>query len=860
MKRIKFFTLVLPLLILWQGLTFANEAVLRQVLKNGLTVLVKESAPKDLVTIDVAVRAAPKYEQEYLGTGISHLVEHMLFKGTAARKPGDIEKEVRSYGGLIDGAVSSDFTTYQLTVPSKNFAEAVRLLKDMLLNASFDPVEMNRERDVILKEVRMSEDDPEKKAILTLFFNSYIRHPYRYPAIGYEDLLNGLTRNDLVKYYNSRYIPNNIVIAIAGGVDCKDAIALIEKEFKDFRKPDYKASNTGGLEPPQIGKKLIEEEAPSTLSYMAMGFHSTGILSKDLFAMDVLSIILSRGNNSRFNKTLVEDRRVAHSISASNYTPEDPGLFIVSIILDKNNIEESSKLVLSEIDKIKNEGVTDSELETAKKMLLSDYILSKETIEGQARDLCESEIMTGVYDFSDRYIEGINKVTKSDIRRMALLYLNNDNLTEVRLTPKDESVLKDIKVPKSSGEEKIEKKKLPNGLTVLARRSAKVPAVAVTIVFSGGLLIETKENNGISAFVADMMLNGTKSRKEADIKGAIENRGGQIEPFSGFNSFGINIVALKDDLDLALEIAKDVILDSTFPQDEIGKEKVLAIADIRDEDGDIFQYGGLLMKRNLFEGHPYGMRYTGEIETISSFKRDELLNFYHTYCVPNNMVISVSGDIEPEKVFQKVEALFKSAPSRELQKKPLPEMLPGKIKKESFGMDRDQALLVLGFRTVGISNPDRYPLDVLDTLLSGMSGRLFSAIREKSGASYTLGCAQKLGLDTGFFLFYVATTKDKLELSKEKLYGEIKIIKDTAVSEEELNSAKKELVSSYKMLMQTNTSYSFQSALDELYGLGYDNLYKYEDQIKKVTKEDVKRVANKYFTLNAYTEIVIEPE
>ena len=860
MKRTRIFVLVLSLLFLHYSSTFANEAVLRKVLKNGLTVLVKETTPKDLVTIDVAVRSAPRYEEEYLGTGISHFVEHMLFKGTSIRKPGDVEKEVRSYGGLIDGMVSSDFTSYQLTVPVKYFPNALNLLKDMLLNAVFDPAEMEKEREVILKEVKLGEDEPEKKVIMSLFLNSYIRHPYKHPTVGYEDLLRGLTREDLLKYYRRRYVPNNMVITIAGGVNDKEIVSQVEKEFADFRTPYYKGACTYEQEPVQLGKKSVEERTPVALSYLAIGFHSTGILSRDLFAMDVLSMILGRGNSSRLNMAMIEEKRVALSVSASNYTPEDPGLFIISAIADKDNIDACKKTIIEEIDKIKNEGVTDKELETAKKTVLSDYIFSRETIEEQAKDLSENEIMTGDYNFSDSYIKGVEAVTKNDIKKAAARYLNNDNMTEVSLLQKGYTQLPDINVPKAPVEQKMSRSTLANGLVLLTRRNTKIPAVTMTVAFSGGLLVENRNNNGVSDFISRMLLDGTKNRTEADIKGAIESRGGEITPFSGFNSFGFNITILKDDLDFALELIKDIVSDSVFPQDELAKEKMLAIASIKEEDGDIFQKGAMLVKKNLFANHPYAMRYAGEVETVSGFKRDDLINFYHNYCVPNNMVISISGDIYPQKVFQKTESLFKDIPRKVLPERPAVETPPDKIATETFKMDKEQAILLVGFRTVGIKNPDKYTLDVLDTILSGMSGRLFSAIREKSGISYTLGCVQKLGLDTGLMLFYVATTKENIKSARESLFNEIRLIRDNPAADEELNNAKREIMSGYKMLMQTNASYSFQSALDELYGLGYDNLYKYEDEIKKVTKEDLKKAADEYLNLNAYTEVVVESE
>jgi zinc protease len=222
------------------------------------------------------------------------------------------------------------------------------------------------------------------------------------------------------------------------------------------------------------------------------------------------------------------------------------------------------------------------------------------------------------------------------------------------------------------------------------------------------------------------------------------------------------------------------------------------------------------------------------------------------------MVISVSGDVEAKEVVQNVSALFKDMPPRDVPKRPSIGLPAKKMTKRSVNMDREQALLVVGFRTAGMKDPDRYTLDVIETLMSGMSGRMFSSIRDKSGLSYTLGCAQKTGLDTGLMLFYVATTKDGIASSREKLFEEIKLLRKAPISEYELSFAKQEAISSYRMSMQTNAAYAMQSALDELYGIGYDNLYKYEERIKGVTKEDVKNAAAKYLDLNTVTEVVIE--
>ncbi|MDP2929415.1 MAG: pitrilysin family protein [Candidatus Omnitrophota bacterium] len=860
-KRLRLCLLLASLFVsTFNNLSIADEAVYRKTLGNGLIILAKELGAKDLVSINIAIKAGLSSEEEYTASGISHLVEHLVFKGTATRKVGDIEKEIRSYGGLINGTVSHDTTTYEVTVPAKYYTEALSVLKDMLTNAVFDKVELEKEVEVILKEIKLNEDDPEEKLLVRLFENAYVRHSYKYPPIGYEKLLKSLTRDDVVKYYNRRYIPNNMVIAAVGAISVKDAALKIENEFGRFREPSYKPVNRAEREPPQIGKRIVEEEAPITLSYLALGFHSTGLLDKDLFALDVLSMILARGNNSRLNKLLLKDKKEVYSISAWNYTPLDPGLFVITAMLDRNNMDSAEKDILDEIKSIRDTDLADSELENAKRMVLGDYILSRETIENQAADLAESEIAAGNSDFCRLYVEGINKVSKFDIRRAASFYLNEDNMTRITLIPKGSETLTNISVPGIHQEEKFKKFIFPNGLILLIRRDTKIPAVSITVVFSGGLITENEKNNGISNLTAKMLLSGTKNRKESDIKSAIENRGGEISPFSGFNSFGLNLIVLKDDTDLALELIKDVAANSVFALDEIDKEKMLTAAAIKDEKDDIFAAGVQALRRALFKSHPYGMRDIGSDETVRAISRDDLIRFYRSHCAANNTVISVSGDIDPEKIFKKVEALFGDSQRSDRGKTLIPATETCPATAQTVKMDKAQALFMAGFKTVAINSPDRYSLDLLSGLLSGASGRLFIGLREKSALAYTMGSAQKLGIDTGFILFYAATTIDKLGLAKKILFSEIEVLKKSVVTEDELSAAKRELISAHKILMETNAANSFQAALDELYGLGYDNLYKFENEINKVTKYDITRVANKYLDMNSCAEVIIEPD
>ena len=841
-----------------QNLKVPDEAVSKKILDNGLILLYKESEPKGLAAIDISIKAGAALEGEYLGSGISHLVEHMVFKGTATRKTGDVERQIKSYGGFINGSVSQDLTNYTVIVPSEYAVNAASLLKDILHNASFDPAEIEKEREVILKEVNLCKDDPERMIVKLMNENAYLEHPYKYPIIGYEASLAALKRDDLVKYYQSMYVPNRMVISIAGGLD-PEALRAIEREFENFRAPDYSPKGVSMPESPQAGRRDVEDYAGTNLAYLAMGFHSVDILSKDLFAMDVLSMILGMGDNSRLNKALFKEKRLVHNIKAWNYTPADPGMFGVSALLDPENIDAAADEILKEIEKIKSEGVNDIELETAKNMVMRDYILSRETIQSQASDMGAHEILTGNAQFFKTYLNNIKKVTKEQIKRAAEHYLTQDNLTVVRLLPgppKSES--HSALPPQEAQDAGIKKALLSNGLRVFVRENRKVPIISICAAVSAGLSVENMDNNGISNLTAQMILKGTSSRREDQIRGSIENMGGEIDAFSGFNSSGVSITILKDNFDKALEVLKDVLADPVFPEEALSREKLLIAAIIKDEDDDIYATASNAARREMFKGSAYSMRVIGEEESLDKIGREELKRFHETYYNAGNMVISVSGDIDSGYATEKITRVFsgikKGESAATFQDTSFNK---GEVRK-TIEMRKEESLLLLSYRAVNNRDPDKYPLEVLTSIMSGQSGRLFHELRDRHALAYTLGCAQRQFNGGGYFSFYVTTTSGKLEESRKYLLKEIAYAASKPPLPKELETAKRELTAAWKINTQTNDFISFTSAIDELNGLGYDNIYKYVPEIEKVTAEDIVRVSDKYLNTSSYVEVVIK--
>lgn len=845
-----------------QDITVVQDgAVAKKILGNGLTVLSKYSPPSGLVAVDVKVMAGAGTEGKYTGSGISHLLEHMLFKGTVKRGPGDIEKEVKSYGGVINGSTSADFTGYYIILPANHLREALSILGDMLQNAKFDNDELSKEIDVILKEIRMNDDEPQSRLIRLLHETAYIAHPYKYPAIGYEDLLKALSASDLKEYYRERYVPNNITVTIVGSINTEDAIGFAEKEFCDMGRPDYGITNIGVREPIQISPRRRECRMGISLGYLAMGFHSTEVTNEDLFAMDVLSMILGRGDNSRLYSSLHKKLGLVHTISARNYTPREPGLFIISAVLDPEKSKEAESAVMSEIGRIQNGDVSEHEIASAIKVLQAGIVSAMESIEGQAENIATDYIFTGSEYFSNRYLNRTGAVTREEISAVARKYLNNDNLTTVTIMPEN------FKEPASAGvsapdsESTIERIILNNGIRAFIRSDARIPMITVTEAASGGYAHETQSNNGISALAAEMMLRGTRARPESGkIKGAIEDMGGDISPFSGANTFGVSVTVLKNDIDTALQILRDITTNSSFSEKDMTRAAESQLAAIKNEDDDIFETGMKALKRLLFEGSPYALTPCGTARSVLSVKTGDVKSFHSARFRPGSTVITVSGDVAGTNVSDRIRELFSDINESEKPAVTAQYRIPVKPGSVKIKMDKLQSLLILGFRTAPRSSSDRYALEVLAEVMSGTSGRLFDVVRNEKGLAYTLGCWLDFWTDEGLFAFYVATSPDRLLDARATIMSEVARLRRTGVTDDEIIRAKKELTSRHRMSLQSNAFIALNFAVEELRGLGYDNIFKYEDAISGVTRVDIEKVVDKYIDPERSSEVIISSE
>lgn len=828
-------------------------------LKNGLQVAVKRVPTSQLVSCQLWVHAGSLTEGKYLGCGISHYLEHMLFKGTAKRGVGMIAQEAEGLGGSINAYTSYDRTVFTVEVPAVHLDKALDILADASTNSVFDPAEFEKEKRVILQEFSFSEDDPDKNAVRLLWMNAFRESPARHPVIGYRSLFEKITRDDLLDYYHRNYVPNNMLLVVAGNIDPAATLKKIEALFGPLPRqplpPVYIPD-----EPAQQGPRVLEKEQDVEKVYFYWSVLGPKASSPDVPALDVLAEILGGGKSSRLYQALREGKNLVYSIEAWSYTAKEFGLFAVNATLAPQNVEKLKEAIQAEIAKIQNEGVTGEEIKRAQASIAKTILTGRETASDQASNLGSNLFATDTPDFDQYYLAQVNQVTHEDVQRIANKYFTPEKESVTILRPKSIPVAEKAvaaAVPKND----IKKEKLPDGATLLVRSNATLPLVSLKVIFKGGVLSENENVSGVCHLMTQLFLKGTQSQSRGEFMQKLESLGGEIAPYTGYNSFGIQMTVLAKNWKEGLALLAEVIQKPRFDPADLENEKKVILAGIRSREDDPFDAAGKLLRETLFVQHPYRLQTSGTAESVARLQVKEVEKYYKEFVRPQNMVVAVFGDVPEKEVKPEVAKLFESfksprAPVFE-KKKELPQ---NEIRKNVKMKDSQQAVVTLGYHTVNMFDPDQYPLLVIANLYSGQGSRLFKSVREEQGLAYTMGAFNTPGLDPGFFTFYAASRPEKADQVLKIILDEIELLKEKGIAPEELERAKNSLIGDREREIEKNSDFAFKVALDELYGLGWDDYKQYEKRVRAVTADDVMRAALKYFNGAAYALVEVKPK
>jgi len=826
--------------------------------ENGLTLIVEEDRSAPVASVQAWCATGSVHEGDWMGAGLSHILEHMLFKGTATRPPGAIASEVQNLGGYINAYTSFDRTVYWIDVPSDGASAAVAILADAMMNATLPEAEYTKEQEVIRREFAMGFDDPGRQSSQLMLRTVFSESPLRHPVIGYLDVYNKLTRDDVLRYYKSRYVPNNLTFVITGDVDAlkiRDEIGkLFDSQPRRALEPVYVAA-----EPPQLGRRDAHEEFPTELTRMSLAWRIPGLTNPDTPALDLLGEILGSGRSSLLNREIRERKQIAHNVSAGMLSMQNEGIFVIQAVADPDKREAVEKESIAILEGVKAKGVSEAELDRARRSLLSNQLNALTTSRGMASDVGSNWLLARNLNFSKQYLDAIGKVTAADVQRVAREYLGLDRLSSTSLNPPG-TLAKTDKPAEESRAGQIQKFTLSNGLRLLVRVDPRLPLVSIHAVFRGGLLAESKDNNGLTKLFSRALLKGTKSRTAEQIAEQIEGTGGGISSDSSNNSFSVSVDVMQPDLSKGLELLADVLINPLFPDREVNLEKQSLLAGIKAEDEQPTSVGRNLVRERLFGSHPYALRNSGAAAPVMALASAQLREFHKEYTTASNGVISVFGDVQAAEVKKLVEKYFAAMPSGKLafQSPALPAPVSS-VPPATAHLDKQQGIVMVGFQSVAANDPDRAALELINEASNDLGSRFFNRIREKMGLAYFVGAAQFYGLAPGAFIFYLGTDPKKVEAVTGELRDEISLLAKDGLTPDELERARKKLLGAEAIRNQSNEALAATCGIDELMGTGYDAYTRRKEELTKVSLEDIRRVAAKYFPASSSVEATIVP-
>lgn len=830
-------------------------------LGNGLEILVHEDHSAPVASVQAWVRTGSIHEGRFMGSGISHLLEHLLFKGTEKHSCGELARRVQDVGGYINAYTSFDRTVYWMDLPARGIKVALELLSDAVFRSVLPPEEFSKEQEVIRREFAMGFDDPDRVLQKQAFSTAFRIHPYRHPVIGHLDVFNTLTRADVLDYYRERYVPNNVFFVVSGSVNAAEVRERLESELGALPRRAL-APVWIPPEPPQTGRRQVRETFDTELSRMSLLWHVPELTHPDVPALDLLAAVLGQGRSARLYRSLREQRSLVHSVGAWNYTPTERGIFGMDALFDPGRGSDVEAALWEELAAIQEgdpRALCQAELDKVRRMALSGHFSSMMTAGGRASDLASSWMAAGDLDLSRNYLRLLQEVRLEDVRRVAALYLRPGAVSCVTLEPKTAAVPALVRGSAPVRGE-IRRETLANGLRTIICPDSRLPLVTVVAAFRGGLLAETPHTNGGGRLLARALVRGTSTRSAEQIAEELESLGGGIGADSGNNSFSVSVRVLRDDLERGMEILADVLSCATLAEEVLERERVALLAAIKEEEEEPVAVARRILRTALFDGHPYGLRSLGSPESVRGLSREILLGLRDRCLCARNGVLSIFGDVDAGEIPRLADKHFSGLrPGESLFGSPPPTPFLQKSLELNEVRDKHQSVIMMGFRGADIYSGDRATLSLIDEACSDLGSRLFDRIREQLGLAYFVGSSQFMGLSAGSFQFYLGTDPLKRTAVLAELRDEIRQLAERGLEEGELGRAKEKFLGSMDIRSQSIDAFAGECTLDELYGLGAEHHRVVREQIAAVTLDQTREAARRYFGDAASVTVQVGP-
>jgi zinc protease len=863
-----------------------TAGVRREVLPNGLTLLIQPDHSAPVVAVVTHVRAG-FFDEPDRWTGISHVLEHMFFKGTPRRGVGAIARETKSAGGYLNASTTYDHTSYFTVLPASGLAAALDIQADALRHAAIDADELARELQVIIQEAKRKLDTPSAVAYETLHEVMFDRHRIRRWRIGHEQQLAGFTRADLTGYYHTRYVPERTIVAIVGAVDPGEALARARQAYGDWPAARGEV-DPSPEEPPHREVRARTLRGDVAQAELVLGWRAVPPLHPDAPALDAAATVLGSGRGSWLYRRLREPGIVTWA-AAHQYAPTEVGVFSISAELRPARVPEALDGIAETVSRLTLLGPAEEELSRARTLLQARWARRLESMEGRASALAAAEALDG-YDLLDREYAAIQALRPEEVREAAARYLHPDGVSAVLYLPPDQGEeLTAERLEKAFAVTELTRQETSSplspavpdagrsgaaprhregevlhtpldGVDLLVRRKAGVPLVAL------GLYVPKPESDppaqaGLGGLTTRSAIRGVGAYDAGALAFAFERLGGSIAPGAASDWLGFGASVLADRLPEAAVLLDLVFSQPHFAEADVRAERGLMVAEAERVADDMFRYPFQLAFSAAYGEQGYGLPVGGLPHTLPAIEAADVRSWHERALLRVRPVVIAVGDVEPERATERLAAVFGRHPGRAAVRELAPaEWIAGSTGEPPTRVvtrDKAQAALAMAFPGPSRRDPDYAAAQVWAAVASGLGGRLFEALRERRSLAYTVVATAWQKARGGALLSYIATSPEREEEARDEMLVELEQFAREPVSAEELAQAVNYLAGQAEVNRQNGSAVAGEILEAWIAGNGLGELADPGAKYRAVTAADVQRVAATYLVEHRRAEGVV---
>ena len=838
-----------------------SDQIQSRTFANGLRVYVLHRPESASVNMQAWVATGSIHEGKYLGSGLSHFLEHMLFHGTKEFPGSLISEKIAACGGELNAATSSEYTDFYFHLPPAYLEDGLTMLDSMIREPLLPENQFHSERDVILRELAMYKDSPIHNLFETMRTNTLLRHPLRYSVGGFPEKLSSLTPEIMREYHDLRYTPGRTFFVVVGDAEPEKVFDLLEKRTASWERGRLDEPFLPA-EDPCLFTRRIQTEFNTPQAYYASAWQSPGAIHPDYIAVNAFADILGNGDSSRLYEELVKKRMLAQDLIFYAQGLNSIGYSGVVAIAEPDKIRELSARFFDLLQKFISEGPKDEELECLRNNQRTDYLRALQTNEGIAPLISKSVLHYGSPSAIDHYLPALDTLTKDDLIRVGKQYFAASAATIVEQYPA--GTLRRQQKKTTPVEPSIPVlTKLKSGQKLLVREDHALPLVNFAMVMPGGVLNEAQEQAGLTRLLAETLACGCAEYPETEFHRKLELNAIDLNIEAGFSALTIGVTCPAEKLSTAMELIGAMLSRPAFPAQAVNRERTAMLDAVKTSLMKPEAVARDIVRKRLFRNHPFGIGHADRLKNLAGIRPADLRHFYTSICLSApKTVFGFSGDLTAAEAEKWTRYLIRACKwNRYLPKEfPAPEF-PDREIRQTAVLPRQQAIVLTAWPGVKSGTPDADVLNLVRADANSMASKLFQSVRNQQGLVYhaQFSCQPGFGFD-GFMGYGGATSAEGVAPLEKIFREEAARLAGSGLSCKEFENARRMLLFQLDNIRQSPEELLSALVSAEFTGVSWKYFWNRQQQVQAMTRAAFNRRVKQLFAGKKAVTAVVLPE